>query len=48
MQATEIEPVEENVDLDDLTVVTRREQKSRAVPDDDVIIDVLTGEPISK
>ena len=48
VQATEIEPVEENVDLDDLTVVTRREQKSRAVPDDDVIIDVLTGEPISK
>lgn len=46
--AVERDVVENDEDLDDLTMISPKKHNRRIDTDDDVIIDVLTGEPISK
>lgn len=46
--AVERDAVENDEDLDDLTMISPKKHNSRIDTDDDVIIDVLTGDPISK
>jgi len=48
VQAVERDAVEKDGDLDDLTMISPKKHNSRIDTDDDVIIDVLTGDPISK
>ena len=43
-----MDDVDNNADLDDLTVVTHSKPRKRFDDDNDVIVDVLTGQPVAK